>query len=1013
MLWKRAYLAVSVILLSIFISSCQFFQNDVADFLETYTETAAIDNHDISVQTYFDAATNLCLSSEENAEIRFYMRNPKRFRLNPSVSFDGLNAQIDRTRVTIEQLDDITIRLSLPQEFLIASDEGQNISSVIGLYEPMSGREFNKYSVNLNCNTIPPVILNPTILNNNGQTFVIAFDMPNEEEVAIRHKDITSVVIDGTSYPVTVSTEVESDGVNHAIYTFADSRFSRTRDPSWIAINYKDFTHTRNSVYFDTGEQFVAVDKEYTLTLQDTAGLSSTAKASTVISKLLKPVIKNQKGSEISERGMTGIPFDEDTQIGSITIYPPEQDHLGNPVSGATVHYKIYEATGSGIIYASGTTTEAKTIELPQNTYRVEAYATLTNYETSATTTVKFRFINNALYVNPSSINGDGSEAAPWASVAEAFADINDPDRRREVKFTIYIEGDLQEEVVIDDTLNVDEVEFERKAGAATAKIKSFDINTSKIVTIGNVTVTNTDSGGTGIKLNDGAILTLKGSDVSGSSGPGIYFAATTAVCNIEDARVTGNNIGVDLKSEFAAATGEGGTLNVKGNTVIRDNVTANVMLSANGAGSTVHVNGRLSSSARIGVKPIVWPSGDDKIVITSGYSIYNSTAPGYVFFSDEPYGVMLQSGEAALSQSQGIVSNQYEYTVEFVPADGSANFDTAITPNQAKTISVAPVIKRNGVDITSIVPAADLQWELYVTCHSDTIETSTTNSITLAAASVTNDVYYVHVNLIYKGRLFDTQIRLEPVTEIVFESSSIADLKAMIEGAADGTTILMKNGVTNADQTITTVIETNGKIITLKRAPGYTGALITLAKDIWINKDHGGSLILDGGSEEGIVATAPLLIDNYGCDSLYHITFQNNNNVNGNGGGAMVGNHTRTTQFLACVFNNCHAKNGGAAYINSSVTISLNTTIHNCSATEYGGALYLTAYAHTTTVWIVFSTPQNWNTITVNDIDLVINNTCSVGISGGGDKVYFHKGSYGTQINNYGPAADWAKNNN
>ena len=121
MLWKRAYLAVSVILLSVFISSCQFFQNDVADFLETYTETAAIDNHDISVQTYFDAATNLCISSEENAEIRFYMRNPKRFRLNPSVSFDGLNAQIDRTRVTIEQLDDITIRLSLPQEFLIAS----------------------------------------------------------------------------------------------------------------------------------------------------------------------------------------------------------------------------------------------------------------------------------------------------------------------------------------------------------------------------------------------------------------------------------------------------------------------------------------------------------------------------------------------------------------------------------------------------------------------------------------------------------------------------------------------------------------------------------------------------------------------------------------------------------------------------------------------------------------------------------------------------------------------------
>lgn len=1010
MLLKRAHLILSVILLSLTISSCDFFKTDVADFMETYTETAAIDNHEISVETYYDLSKALCIASEENTEIFLYMRNPKKFHLNPHVSFNELSEQIDRTNITIEQLDEITVKLSLPQAFLIASDEGKNISPLIGLYEPLSGREFDKYPIQLNCNTIPPVILNPTIMNNGGQTFVIAFDMPNEEEAAIRHKDLTEIVIGGTSYPVSVTTQVESDGLSHAVYNFSDSRFTRTRSSSYIAINSKDFTENRNSVYFETGEPFVAADKEYTLELKDSAGLSSTAKASTVISKLLKPVIKNQKGSEISERGMTGIPFDEDTQIGSITIYPPEQDHLGNPVSGATVHYKIYEATGSGIIYTSGTTTEAKTIELPQNTYRVEAYATLTNYETSATTTVKFRFINNALYVNPSSINGDGSEAAPWASVAEAFADINNPDRRREVKFTIYIEGDLQEEVVIDDTLNVDEVEFERKAGAATAKIKSFDINTSKTVTIGNVTVTNTDSGGTGIKLNDGANLTLRGSDVSGSSGPGIYFAATTAVCNLEDARVTGNNIGVDLKSEFAAASGEGGTLNVKGNTVIRDNVAANVMLSANGAGSTVHVNGRLSSSARIGVKPIVWPSGDDKIVITSGYSIYNSTAPGYVFFSDEPYGVMLQSGEAALSQSQGIVSNQYEYTVEFVPADGSASFDTAITPGVAKTISVAPVIKRNGFDITSTVPAADLQWELYITCHRDTIQNSTTNTITLDAASVNYDTYYLHVNLTYKGRLFDTQIRLAPGPELIFESNSIQDLKAMIEGAADGTTILMKNGVTNADQTTITVIEAGGKTITLKRAPGYTGALITLAKEIWINCNNTGILILDGGSEDGIVATAPLLIDNYGCEQLYHITFQNNNNVNGNGGGLLVGNHNGTTQLRYCNFVSCHAKNGGACYSNSNISL-IQGLIQSCDASEYGGGLYLTAYSHATTARICEDYLTDWSSIGLAAISFVIYNSCSANISG--DKVYFHKGSYGIEINNYSFTDDLAVNNN
>ena len=106
--------------------------------------------------------------------------------------------------------------------------------------------------------------------------------MPNEEEVAIRHKDISEVIIDGTSYPVQITTEVGTDGLNHAVYTFQDSRFSRTWNSSYISINQKDFVHTRNSVYFETNEPFVAAEKEYTLVLKDTAGLSSSDRKSVV-----------------------------------------------------------------------------------------------------------------------------------------------------------------------------------------------------------------------------------------------------------------------------------------------------------------------------------------------------------------------------------------------------------------------------------------------------------------------------------------------------------------------------------------------------------------------------------------------------------------------------------------------------------------------------------------------------------------------------------------------------------
>ena len=435
-------LLISALLLGF--TSCQLFENDVADFMEKYTETAAIENHNISVQTYNDGLSQLCIASEEDAEIQMYMRNPKKFNLLPSVVFENLDSQFSRASVDISQTDSNTLLLLLPQDFLIPADEDHDISAEISLYEPMSGRSFDKYTINLHCNTKPAVILNPTVINNANSTFVVAFDMPSPEEVAIRHKDISAIEINGQSYPVTITTIADPDveGAYIAEYTIDDAHFSRTAGSGYTFIGGKDFTaKTSTSFFYDTGETFFAGDKEYTLVLKDSAGLTSTVKASTSISRLNKPVLKDQAGSKISENGITGIPFDENTMMGKITIEPPVQDHLGNAVSTTTVHYKVYEATGSCLVYTSGSTSEIKTIELPQNSYRVEAYATLTNYENSSTTIVKFRFINNILYVKAGFENGDGSEGAPYGTIAEAIADINARENH-ETRFTIYAEDD-------------------------------------------------------------------------------------------------------------------------------------------------------------------------------------------------------------------------------------------------------------------------------------------------------------------------------------------------------------------------------------------------------------------------------------------------------------------------------------------------------------------------------------------------------------------------------------------
>ena len=523
------------------ITSCQLFEADVADFMEKYTETAAIEAHEFNVETYNDQTPQLCIASEEDAVISLYMRNPKKFTLIPTVEFINLDSTFSTSDVTINQDDTNTITLSLPQKFLVPVDEGQDITAKISLKEPMSGRDFDRYTVDVHCNTIPPQILNPTILNKNNEQFVLAFDMPNEYEVAVRHKDLTEVVINGKSYPLSVTTKDDTDleDTKYAEYTFTDSACKRERASSYIAINDKDFTHnSRTSVYVETGDPFLQNEhKEFTLTLKDRAGLSSTVTASTVITKLQMPQILDQNGVEITEGGLTGIPFDEDQQSGSITIIPPTKDHKGKTVPQTTVYYKVYQATGSGLLYTSGSTTEAKTIELPQDTYRVEAYAKCIGYENSATNTVIFRFMNNALFVTANASSGDGSPAHPYATISEALADIQARENK-EARFTIYLEGNFTVqttdkeglsgsygEIILSGDINTNELVIKKNKASSQAILKNLKLNTlldpSVKVTIGNITITN--SSGNGIDQESDAELTLDGAIITECSDSGVY----------------------------------------------------------------------------------------------------------------------------------------------------------------------------------------------------------------------------------------------------------------------------------------------------------------------------------------------------------------------------------------------------------------------------------------------------------------------------------------------------------
>jgi hypothetical protein len=720
---------------SLIFSACSLFENDVADFMEKYTETAAIEQHSFNVETYKDASNQICIASDEDAEITLLMRNPKQFSLIPSVEFNNLASNYSRSVVAIDQEDTFTVKLSLPQEFLIPVDEGKDITALINLHEPMSGRDFDRYTVNLSCNTKPPLILNPTVMNKGNQVFVVAFDMPNEEEVAVRHKDLAAVEINGVSYPVSVTTSApdvidpETPDLRIAHYTFSDPHFKRA-NPGYSELGGKTFDHNaNNSVYFETDDPFVNGDKEYTIVLRDSAGLTSEVKASTSISKLKKPVIKDQNGYEISEYDITvggynGIPYNEDTERGVITIYPPTEDHHDQPVSGTTVYYRVYEATGSGRIYTSGSTTTVKTLELPQNTYRVEAYATLTNYENSSTTTVKFRFMNNVLYVractDTEGFIGDGSALAPYATFEEAIADINDEENRPDIadKFTIYIEGDFTQESVYaymedDDsdpttplvkhaedaaihgairlcgTIRTNELVIKKMPTASTGKLKSITLadtdssgNSAPLsvtkVTVGDVTITNNESNKAGILQNTENTLIIDGTIITGcNTGDGSFaIVQNTGSLLIKNCNISNNSAGLRVN--------EGSSCDIQGG-LFESNSLVAVYLAGSGAysisGGTFKNNSSSSTS-----QTAIWLALTDTATCTiTGGSITQNNKCGIIAHS----GILKLYG--------GEITN---------------NLDCGIQVDASATLKVKgkPVVKNNTKDSEGNTITANIQ---------------------------------------------------------------------------------------------------------------------------------------------------------------------------------------------------------------------------------------------------------------------------------------------------------------
>lgn len=752
-----------------FLYSCALFENDVADFMETYTETAAIDLHTFSIPPYKDQFGNNCINSKQDFEIELFMRNPKKFTMNPSISFDNLSTSIDASRVSIKQTDLYTLKVVMPQEFLLDADEGKDLTAKFRLYEPMSGRVFAGYEIPLSCNTVPPQVQNATILNDDNKTFVIFFDMPNAEELAIRHKDIAFITINGTDFPVSIA----DDGS----FTFESDRFLSAPKPSYSMIDAKEFSNSDRSVYFETQEAFFMGEKAFTLGLKDKAGLIQTVYTNTEISRLSRVEIKDIDGVVYSS-GANEMVAGSDVDPFKITLTPPTRDHKGNTIPGlATLHYALYKGTSTvSALIQEASSESAVTLEMTEGTYYLETYATRTNYEQSPLSCVTLRVVDSAIYVSEDGddATADGTRELPFKTLQAA---INDVDERNmpTAKLNIYVSGTLEGTAIVNSAIAKELVISGRPGSVATIDAQgsgpALTIDTAVPIILKNITITNGNAeNGGAVFVKTGSQLTLiSGTKLTGNTASGdggAIYVQTGASLTIEDGvSITGNQVAGNGGAIYTQTN-----ISLSGAVEITDNTNtsggkSNLYLPA---GVLLKIEDSLSlngSKSNIGITTQTIPTILTPVIITHGYGFAAGNNSGVMpgtYFTGDNYAVSVDdtSGEAVVAVNGGSITDPL--LSQEITFDLEQNWFNALsTSAAARTLKVKPTITIDGIDVTEEALASTsnpVTWKIELFINSVLVPgcTFTSREFVLPSEACYEDIYELHVQATWNGISYD-----------------------------------------------------------------------------------------------------------------------------------------------------------------------------------------------------------------------------------------------------------------
>lgn len=397
------------------------FNQDVHEYFDMMTNTAAIEKHDIPVATQTGSGGRLCISSADGpVTVSYYLRNPKLFKftegLNLFHSFVDSEAQAASTganEVTVKQSqsDSSVIDVKYPLGFLREMEGGEHsIAESINIKHPYSLEDFGTYSISLYCNSAPPLMQGGVCLadDSSSSKAVLFMNLPNKDSLRYIHKDLKYLKIDGRRFEISVD---DSGVVSFASGTTNPVKIASavSSNPTTGSIVYGSHTYSRfgssnavysyidsnTSLFYETGDN-LSLGKSYTVELVDNLGFSSSIIIDASANQIGEVTYQNQNGETVKytdsqcavTTGVETIYGDEGKAY--LVLVPPAD------APDAVLSYRIYESSGGAIgnFVVSGKVNGKKSIAVPcpevagrAEEYTIKAYAHKNLYADSAEST--------------------------------------------------------------------------------------------------------------------------------------------------------------------------------------------------------------------------------------------------------------------------------------------------------------------------------------------------------------------------------------------------------------------------------------------------------------------------------------------------------------------------------------------------------------------------------------------------------------------------------------------------